>query len=350
VDRLLIHGPEEAEKRVLTIVGIAVVLCLAAASLLVVFNPFRNRPAGLMSVTIDTPYVGQGVNKGTAVVMHGVPVGEVTGVVNLPDGGVRVLADLQRTPVAGLTNTMELDFRPINYFGVTGVNLIAGSGGQPLRDGMHINATPTGNFTLQALLSRLGDVSTGVLTPQLIHVIERATRYTDALDPLIETALIAGNTVAQVQTVSTAQLLTNAAGLSAVFPSLSNALAATGDNFIHNDENFNHHSVMDYTDDEFEQKYIPTMEISSERVFNDLGRLESTHVGDLLPMIEGTKALVDVVPPLIRPEGFAQMLAEFRSRFEKMYGGTPDQRALNVRVVLDSLPGVAAPIAAVGGP
>jgi len=43
------------------------------------------------------------------------------------------------------------------------------------------------------------------------------------------------------------------------------------------------------------------------------------------------------------------MVAELRTRFEKMYQGTPEQRALQVRIVLDSLPGVAAPIAAVGG-
>jgi hypothetical protein len=42
------------------------------------------------------------------------------------------------------------------------------------------------------------------------------------------------------------------------------------------------------------------------------------------------------------------LLAELRSRFEKMYAGTPEQRALRVRIVLDSLPGVAAPLGAMG--
>ncbi len=69
-------------------------------------------------------------------------------------------------------------------------------------------------------------------------------------------------------------------------------------------------------------------------------------------MTEIVRALFGgVVPPLIRPADTAQMMAEMRTRFEKkMYQGTPpEQRALQVRIVLDSLPGVAAPIAAIGG-
>jgi hypothetical protein len=347
---VLIHGPEDAERRKLTIAGMVMLLCVAVAVALVAINPFRGRPPGVFSVAIDTPYVGQGVADGTAVIAHGITVGAVTAVSNLPGGGVRVAADLQQTAVAGLTDTMNIDFRPVNYFGVTGINLVAGAGGEPLRDGMQITTVPKGNFTLQALLSRLGEVSVGALTPQLIQVIEKATRYTQALVPLIETALIAGDAVARVQTVSTAQLLTNAAGLSVVFPSTANALTDTGVGFIHNDLNFVNRATADYTDDEFENRFIPTLHASSVGVFADVGRLEASHVGDLLPFVGATKAIFDVVPPLIRPEGFAQMLAELRSRFEKMYGGTPEQRALNVRIVLDNLPGVAAPVNAIGGP
>ena len=215
---MLIHGSAESEKRTLTVVGTAVLLCLGLVGLLVVLNPFAGRPPDLISVAIDTGYVGQGVGTGTPIVMHGVTVGRVTAVSSLSGGGVRLDADLEKAPVSGLTEALGIDFRPVNYFGVSGINLTPGSGGQPLRDGTRISTAPKGNSTLQALLSQLGQVSTGVLTPRLIEVIDRATRYTDALDPLIETAFIATNAVAQVQTVSTMQLLTNATGLSVVFP------------------------------------------------------------------------------------------------------------------------------------
>jgi len=135
-----------------------------------------------------------------------------------------------------------------------------------------------------------------------------------------------------------------------VFPSTVNALVDTGVDALHNDENFKHHGSADATPDEWQHRYLATLQVASEGVFNDVGKLESKHAGDLLQAIDSVKALTDVVPPLIRPEGFAQTLAELRSRFEKMYAGTPEQRALQVRIVLDSLPGVAAPVGAMGGP
>lgn len=346
----MIHGSAEHEKRTLTVVGITAMLCATVTALLGVTNPFGGRPADTISVIIDTPYAGQGVARGTAVVMHGVTVGEVTAVTSRPGGGVRLDADLQRKPVAGLTDRLRIDFRPVNYFGVTGVNLIAGPGGQVLHDGMRLTAVPEGNFTLQALLSRLGEVSTGVLTPQLIQVIDRATRYTDALDPLIETALIAANTVAQVQTVTSEKLLANATGVSVVFPPAVDALMGAGHNLIHDDANIQGRIHSDYTEEEWQHLFIPTLELASGGLFADIGKLESSHLGQLLPVTDTVKALTDVVPPLIRPEGFAEMLAELRTRFERMYGGTPDQRMVQIQIALDSLPGVAAPVGAMGGP
>ncbi len=346
----LIHGTADRERRTLKLAGLATVVCAVAAVLLAANSPFAARRTGTITVTIDSPYVGQGVAQGTDVVMHGVPIGEVTSVTSINGGGVRLTTDLQAHAVAGLTNTMGVDFRPINYFGVTGVNLLAGTGGTALSDGMQIRITPRGNFTLQTLLSQLGDVATGVLTPQLIQVVERATRYTDALNPLIETALIAANSVARVQTVSTARLLANATGLSVVFPSTVEAMVNAGNSFLHDDANWEGRSHSDYTDEEWKTLFIPTLELASGGLFADIGKLESSHIRDLRPVTDIVKAFTDVVPPMIRPEGFAQTMTELRTRFERLYEGTPEQRALQIRVMLDALPGVAAPLGALGGP
>lgn len=347
---MLLQTSAESETRTLTIIGAAVVLCCVAAAGLFMVNPVGGRADDRISVVIDTPYVVQGVAKGTAVVMHGVEVGKITDIASLPGGGVRLHADLRKTPVAGLTDAMQIDFRPANYFGVTGIHVTPGTGGQALRDGIRINTVPQGNFTLQALLSRLGELSTGVITPQLINVIDRATRYTDALDPLIETMLIAANAVAEVQTVPTARLLANTTGLSVVFPSLLTAVANAGDALAHADMNWMHEGIGDLTDDQWYKTFgIPTLDFTSNGIFGSVGKLESSHVADLLPLVNGVQSLTDVVAPLLRPDGVAQMLVELRSRFEKLYAGTPEQRALQVRIVLDSLPGVAAPLG-IGGP
>ena len=170
---MLFRRSEESEARVLTAVGMVLVVgAVLAVTAFALANPFGGRPPNEFGVVIQSPYVGQGVVAGTALLMHGVKVGEVKQVTSLPGGGVQLAADLQRGPTTGLTDTVGIDFRPANYFGVTGINLQPGDGGQPLANGSLIKTTPSGNFTLQALLSRLGELSHGVLTPHLIDVVE----------------------------------------------------------------------------------------------------------------------------------------------------------------------------------
>jgi hypothetical protein len=52
----------------------------------------------------------------------------------------------------------------------------------------------------------------------------------------------------------------------------------------------------------------------------------------------------DVVPRLISPVDIGDTLRELRTRLEHMYAGSGDQRALQVRVILDALPGQAGPL------
>lgn len=348
---MLFRASAESETRTLTILGTVGVVCIALIGLLVAYNPFAGLGPRPISVTIDTPYVGQGVAKGTAMVMHGAKIGEVTAISSLAGGGVRLRADLQPGPVTGLTNTFSIDFRPVNYFGVTGINLIANPGGQALRNGMRITRVPKGNFTLQALLSRLGELSAGVITPQLIHVVDVGTRYVDALNPLIETMVTAANAVAQTQTVRTAQLLNNTTEFSGNFPSFVDGLTEAGDAYVHADRiNPYHVGFQNFTEKFWKERGLEVGRAAAEDVFGTVGKLEYSHVADLLPLIGAIKSLTDVVPPLIRPEGIAQELVALRTRFEKMYSGTPEQRAMRVRIVLDSLPGIAGPLGVVEEP
>ncbi|BBU21245.1 MCE family protein [Mycobacterium xenopi] len=361
----------------LTLIGTAVLLCVVLAVLAAAVNLFGGRPPDRISVAIDTPYVGQGVEAGTAVVLHGVQVGKVTDVALSPGGGVRLAIGLQKGPVAGLTDKMNIDFRPINYFGVPGVNIIPASGGQAVRDGSEISVMPKGNFTLSELLSQLGDVSAAALTPQLISVLDRVTRYTDGLNPLFETLVTVTKAVADVQEVSTARLLANTAPISAAYPAFANATinlaarvanmnyypepgdpsgryptvpppsspAASGRKLTPPYKEFakQRDPALD-TDEQFQNTYLRFLEIASGGLFLGVGTLLKSHSDDLLPLVNGIKFLSDPVPSLLRPADIARTLAELRSRFEKLYGGNGEQRALRVRILLDSLPGVAAPL------
>lgn len=347
---MLLHASAESETRTLTIIGAVVVLVVGVVAGLAILNPFGGRPDDQISVAIEVPYVVQGVIAGTPLVMHGVQVGKVTSITSLPDGNVRLGADLQSAPINGLTDTMRVDYRTINYFGVSGVNLAPGEGGQALRNGLLISTVPAGNYTLQAMLTRVGELSNNVITPELVGTLEKITNYADELNPMIETVLIASNTLAEVQRVPAGQLVRNAAGVGAAFPAMLNALTDTGDAVSHADMNWMGYGLGDLTEEQYQNYFFPMWDAITNGVFGSIGKLEGSHVGDLLPLVDGLKPMVDAVPPLLRQEAVGDMLVELRRRFQTLYGGTPEQRALQVRVVLDNLPGVAAPVEALGGP
>ncbi len=358
----------EAERRRLAIIGGILMLCVIAVCTLIAVNPFASRPANQISVVMDLPYLGQGVTAGTALIMHGVNVGEVTSVASMANGNVRLNADLRSQPTAGLTDKMNVDFRPSNYFGVTAINLAPGIGGQPLRNGTQIDTVPKGNFTLQALLYRFGEITGGVVTPQLVRVMDRATRFTDGLNPLIETVVVAAEAVTKVQNVSTKQLMRNSTGVSVAFPGVLDSVTSAGYNFEHNSGFVKFMQTADgclpgqdfvdlmpalgqYQSEEYwNKRSIATLDLLANRFFGALGKLLSSHPQDLMPAVDLVKSLTDVVPGLITPANIASDLVEIRTRLENLYGGSPQQRAVQVHIVLDKLPGVAAPLRAIGAP
>lgn len=352
-------------------VGAAALLCMVLVVSLIVVNPFRGRPKGAFAVAITAPYVGQGVEAGTAVVLHGVKVGRVTNVTNTAGGGVQLDTELQTQPTRDLTDAMNIDFRPINYFGVPGINLIPNPGGQVLHDGSDIHLVPTGNFTLSELLNQLGNVSASSLTPQLVSVIDRVTRYTDGLNPLFETAVTVSRAVEAVQTVPTEQLLTNLSTAIAAFPAFSDAAVIFATRIIKYDYypgQVRHPaassgpklqqpyvqdevvpSLGDLSDEYFKSPVLSTMYVIQNGLFAAVGKLLTSHVDDLTPLISGLRAITDTGPVLLRPQDIAEKLAELRSRFETLYVGNGEQHAISVRILLDSLPGVAAPLGVVTG-
>ena len=362
----MLRGSDQYQERVLLGIGAGVVLVIVLAVTLSVLNPFAGKAKGIYSITITTPYVGQGVVQGTSVVLHGVKVGEVTNIANTADGRVKLNTILETEPTRGLTNEVDIDYRPINYFGVPGVNLIPKAGGQALRDGSQLALVPTGNFTLAELLYQLGDVSEASLTPQLISVIDRVTRYTDGLNPLFESLVTMSRAVEAVQTEPTEEQVVRLGSVLTAVPPFANELVIALRRF----QDFSFYpgqtrspaesstvplappymkdeevpSLGDYSTEFVKAHFYAGLDAIQNGLFKSVGTLVGSHVDDLFPLISGLKALTDTGPVLLRPADIAQKLAELRSRFEKLYAGNGDQRAVSVRLLLDSLPGVAAPM------
>lgn len=370
---MLLRMSEERHRRILTTMGAGFAMLVLVAFLLytTVINPSGRPAKGTIAIAIETPFVGQGVESGTAVILHGVQVGEVKGVSRVAGNQVRLDVELQSGPTKGLTDAVGVDFRPANYFGVTGVNLIPADRGQALRGGTSIRVASAGNLTLQTLLYRLGELTHDVVTPQLIGVMDRATRYTDALNPLFETMILVSTAVSDVQTVSTEQLLRNTTAMSVGLPVFLDGAINAGHGYIwnavgahadpadirantrylkyYNKEKLNYfNSAVDdlvANPDKFVYGRLRQYFVGAKfDLFSKMGDLEGSHTFDLFPLLDQARIMADIVPRLVNPPDLADKLGELRSRLERMYEGSGDQRALQVRVMLDQLPGVAAPL------
>jgi len=94
-----------------------------------------------------------------------------------------------------------------------------------------------------------------------------------------------------------------------------------------------------------DRQVVPLMDKARTNLFGDIGKLESSHSDDLFPLVESIRGLVDTVPEIFSPVNFAETIMDLRGRFERIYGSSPDQHSLQVRLVLDHLPATAAPLA-----
>ena len=157
------------------------------------------------------------------------------------------------------------------------------------------------------------------------------------------------------------------------FPGFIDALTSTGNDFLHSyfvdfdwekyKKESKYYSVIDdqtrqhfetnfelYREHEkkdmefFDKHWSGLLDLARTDLFSPVGYLEGSHINDLTPVLESVRGLADAVPQIVSPDNFAYTLTELRRRFEHMYQGSGDQRALQVRLVLDRLPGVAAPL------
>ena len=258
-----------------------------------------------------------------------------------PEGGAVLRLRLARDTAAELTDTIGLDFRPANYFGITGVNLVPGAGGAPLRDGARLTLTAHGDYTMQSLLSRVGELSGDVVTPELVSVIDRATRYADGLTPMLETLLLVTRSVAKTQTIPMSTLVRNVASVAVATPSTVDAVTNLADRVRHT-------GLAEVDEQFFNDRFLATIQLASTGLFGTVGNLLSSNVPNLLPATEVVRTLTAPLPGVFAGEQIGATLVELRSRFQKMFQGNGEQRALRVHIILENLPAVAAPLQAMG--
>ncbi|WP_297615056.1 hypothetical protein [Nocardia sp.] len=329
----LLAGSERRQRRVLLLTGVVTVVVL----LIAIFAAARisgREPGGVLHVTVRTAYLGHGIAAGSTVVLHGVEVGRVESVHGGQVRGVEIGIGLQRNQIGGLTDAVGFDYRPMNYFGVSALNLLPGAGGKALTDGLRLDRAPEGDFTMASLLSRTSTVVNGVVTDRMVEVVRRIADYTDALAPLIEAGFTVADALAETQQrmpdVQLRQLNTLLDPLPVFTDDAISAVKAVRE--VPSAE-----TIIN--------KFGPmndTMQLIATGFFGPLGALLGSHTQDFTPLTEILRTVSDPVSSTLQKAQLGTRLDQVLSGFESAYTGPDQDKSLKLRIVLDQLPALAA--------
>ncbi|WP_280426642.1 Mce family protein [Nocardia carnea] len=344
-----LRGTERRQNRVVQSAA-AGVLALAGAVLAgaVWIYPHYDGPDGLV-LDIDVPYVGPGVGTGTKVILHGAEVGEVTALDKTRPDTVRMNVTLDPGEIDGLTDTFALDFRPQNYFGITAVNLARRPGGAALAAGDILERMPAGDFTMSTMLEKGSVAIDGTLTTSMVESLDKVVRYTDGLTPLIQSGIVFADRVAATQQSLPTELLRYTNDILAVLPAFSGA-AVEALAFVYDSVYNRRPDGSVGVDDEFMDYSDAGLELAANSLFGKAGSLLASHGAELTPVALLVKALTGVLPNILDEGAAPAKLRELIDRYQAAFTGPEGAKTLNLRVVLDDLPMLAAPLAVTGVP
>ena len=239
---------------------------------------------------------------------------------------------------------MGIDFRPSNYFGVTGNKRDTRewpaarfkrhadqdhAQGKFLPAGIAISAWRTVERSIQPAPDQCHPARHAICRCALILFWKRRSSWSTS--------------VAKVQTVSTERLLRNTTGVSVAFPGFVDALISTGDRFLHSEWAPEPATSIPKSSNKLD-KYWSVLDDTAHKQLDDIaklaldsrtnrriqdkslysadstrleptflavvGSLESSHINDLFPVVESVRALADAVPKILSPDSFAYTLTE----------------------------------------
>ncbi|OXR46937.1 hypothetical protein B7C42_00053 [Nocardia cerradoensis] len=346
-----LRGTDAEQTRVVTIAAVAMIAIAAVVVVGVVWvRPQLEKPSG-MPLSVDVPFVAPGVGKGTKVILHGAEVGELTDLANHGDGVVRMSLLLNPGQVHGLTDDFDVDFRPENYFGITAVNLVTKAGGKQLASGQVLNRMPTGDFTMSTMLQKGSIAIDGTLTDSMIQSLNKVIRYTDGLTPMIQTGIVFADRVAKAQQAIPSELFGRADDILQVLPAFSQQAIDMLYNIYNNDYNKSGPGGSFGANEAAFSDIDKGLGLAATDLFGSAGKLLASHERELTPDVQLVQALVDALPHMMDGGAMPGKLSTLVDRYNRAFSNGPEgSKTLNMRVVLDDLPGMAAPLAATGLP
>ncbi|QLY30451.1 MlaD family protein [Nocardia huaxiensis] len=297
-----------------------------------------------LPITLHTERIGDGVLTGTQVRLNGVQVGEVTAITPADNGTQLIELRLDQDQLAGLDDSLRIDYAPANLFGISEIVLRRGAGGSPLRAGSEVDLTglrANGVYdaTLSGLLRSLAGVSNDVLTPQLSTVLGQLAADFHAFTPFLQTVVMLARTVAERQQVAPSELLGQygsalEGGAQFVDSTLRVIDQVSGIEVLRTDR----------------EQFDATVAVIVDKLFPTLSAT-LFHAGD------NFSGYTDMLAPLLRV--LAQMVpapqqssAELRALLDRVRTAMPDTPAgpvLNLDIDLRGVPAVAVPLLGAAG-
>ncbi|MEU0539903.1 MlaD family protein [Nocardia sp. NPDC005978] len=333
-------GPRRA--RILGICAVAIALVAGAAWRVAP----ESAPADGIDVALVVGYVGEGIGPGTDVRLDGVRVGSVTTIEFARAGQRRIELSLQRSQLFGLTTGLAVDYVPGNLFGISALELHPEGAGAALEDGSTVdltggNADRLRDATLAALLNSTGDLTQQVLTPQLTELLHKFSRDLGAFTPLLQAIGTTARSYVETAQRPSAELFDRyGAALAGVPPMVTGGLtvlhASYANGYLSEEE---HIAKFAYMWPSVQNELLPAV--------TALFGTARPYFGGLLPVL--TMVLDRISAAVPDPQGAGAQSSELLDRLARGFRPGPDGPVLDVRIDLDLVPGLAAPLAAATG-
>lgn len=326
----------------LTAVGALVVIlvvALAAYSIKAMLNDADDT----FTITVETSDVAPGVQPGTKVILRGAEVGEINSLQRASSESVEMDVTLDPNRISGVTDEFAIDFRPENYFGVTALNLVSRPGGTKLKSGSHFVRDTVSDFTMSTMIEKGSILTSDVLSDDMVKTLDKVLDYTNGLTPLLRAGLVFADVVAKTQKALPAKLIADTNNILAELPSFLRETIEGGYTIFQGDYNRLPDGSIGINDKVLNMS-SEGLELASGALFSAVGNLLKSHDTELTPAVEIVRLYADVVPGIVGGTTGARLRGTI-DRFTEVLGGSGNKPSLRLRLIMDDLPAISAPLA-----
>lgn len=297
-------------------------------------------------VALRTDHVGEGITPGTDVRLGGVTVGSVAAITAVGHGREDIELILRRSQLFGLTDSVSVDFAPGNLFGISALQLISHAGGTELADGSSVDLSGdrsdrVRDATLSALLRSTGQLTDKVLTAKLAELLRTLSGDLRAFTPLMAALGATLRAYADTRVLAPSDLADSIGStLAGMPPMLTGAVdvlnAAYTNEYLRSPDNLRRFAEF-WDNMQYELLPAVTRTMTTAR----------THFGELMPI---ATIIFDEIAAAAGPPGRStDQLGALIERIGATFQQTPTGPVLRVAVELDTVPGLAGPMAALLG-